>query len=355
MLKTAKLFVLQAAERAGGCTMVANSRWRRNRLLILCYHGVARADEHLWNPQLYLSPALFEERLQAICRGGFNVVPLGPALQQLHDGELPARSLCITFDDGFADFYSQAYPLLRKYGFPASVYLTSYYSSHQLPVFDVMCSYLLWKGRARTLDSGQFGGDLGRVKLASGETRARLTALIRHFAASEGLSSSEKDLLLSRLATELGVDYGSTIGSRILHIMSADELRQLDPALVQLELHTHRHRVPLNEELFKQEIAENRDYIARITDGRKRPVHFCYPSGVTHPGFLPWLDELGIVSATTCEPGLSSRRCNLLSLPRFLDSSTVSPVEFSAWLAGFAHKLPRRNLVHPAASASGLI
>src|SRR4029453_7086710 len=113
----------------------------------------------------------------------------GPALKQLESGKLPPRSICITFDDGFADFYSEAYPLLKKYAFPATVYLTSYYSAYQRPVFDVMCSYLLWKGRTHTLDCSRLSPNLGHVRLAEDDVRAGLVASIKQFAASEGLSS----------------------------------------------------------------------------------------------------------------------------------------------------------------------
>jgi hypothetical protein len=62
-LKTLKRAFLQAAKGAGLFQLVGSGRWRRNRLLILCYHGVSIDDEHEWNPALYISQADFVRRL----------------------------------------------------------------------------------------------------------------------------------------------------------------------------------------------------------------------------------------------------------------------------------------------------
>ena len=41
----------------GGLKWVGASGWRRQRLLILCYHGVSLQDEHEWAPELFVTPA----------------------------------------------------------------------------------------------------------------------------------------------------------------------------------------------------------------------------------------------------------------------------------------------------------
>jgi peptidoglycan/xylan/chitin deacetylase (PgdA/CDA1 family) len=354
MLRASKLLALRAAKSVSGCAAVRESRWRGERLLILCYHGISLEDEHCWNPELYLPASLFEQRLAAVCDEGYNVLPLGDALRRLYAGELPPRSVCLTFDDGFHDFFAAAYPLLEKYGIPATVYLTSFYSGYQRPVFDVMCSYLLWKGRDRALNTSRFCSGGGVISLAERSTRDGLAADIRRFVRKEDYSAEQKDEFLRGLALHLGIDYGALVHSRILQLMSASEIGRLDPQLVQVELHTHRHRVPLDKELFQREVLENRHYVNFVTNGRTNPSHFCYPSGMTSAVFLPWLRELGIVSATTCRPGLASRTDDPLILPRFLDSCSVSPIEFEGWLAGLASKLPRRRLTVPEPTTIGI-
>ena len=75
-----------------------------------------------------------------------------------------------------------------------------------------------------------------------------------------------------------------------------------------VQLHTHRHRTPLDEGLFTREIRENRQRLIASTGNV--PIHFCYPSGRYREEFLPWLKAEQIVSATTCDYGMATRDCN---------------------------------------------
>jgi hypothetical protein len=104
MLRQIRLSILHALRASGAFSLVAESRWRRQRLLILCYHGTALEDEHLWRPGLYIRPDMLAKRLELIRRGRYEVLPLSVGLQRLHEGSLPPRSVAITFDDGTYDF-----------------------------------------------------------------------------------------------------------------------------------------------------------------------------------------------------------------------------------------------------------
>ena len=95
------------------------------------------------------------------------VLPLGEAVERLYRNDLPDRAVALTFDDGFADFYHRAFPIISEFGFPVTLYLTTFYSYYNRPVFDVVCSYLLWRGRARTLNAKDFIGEDVRVNLAT--------------------------------------------------------------------------------------------------------------------------------------------------------------------------------------------
>jgi hypothetical protein len=275
-----------------------------------------------------------------IKKSGCTVLPLTEALRRLYAGDLPDKSVAITFDDGTYDFYCQAYPLLREFGYPATLYLTTFYSHFHRPVFDVACSYLLWKGRQKTLDLETIIGDDARFNLNSTDARAAASEQISQFARRAKLSAAEKDALAAFIAEKLGVDYDAILARRILQILRPDEVKKLAADGIDVQLHTHRHRAPQNRELFLREIKDNRKSIREMT-GRS-PSHFCYPSGVWHEAFLPWLKEAGVESATTCELGLASPKSNPLLLPRLIDVSSLSAIEFEAWLTGISAALPRR-------------
>src|SRR5580658_3264782 len=149
VFRQAKLSLLRLAEAAGMSRLLAESHWRQQRLLILCYHGVSRYDEQKWNASLYMSREQLRRRMQLLVQERCNVLPLSEAVDRLQSRSLPPRAVTITFDDGLQDFYSVAYPIIESFGFPVTLYLSTYYVEYNRPVFDVMCSYLLWKGRAR--------------------------------------------------------------------------------------------------------------------------------------------------------------------------------------------------------------
>jgi peptidoglycan/xylan/chitin deacetylase (PgdA/CDA1 family) len=162
-----------------------------------------------------------------------------------------------------------------------------------------------------------------------------------------GLGAAEKHALAERLAVRLGVDFDAILRRRILHLMSEAETAEVSGHLTRVELHTHRHRTPRHRELFLDEIKRNTAAIQAATG--RRPVHFCYPSGDYSTAFVPWLAAAGVVSATTGQPGLASRRSSPFVLPRVVDTAHLSSLEFEAWLTGFAALAPRRRtrVAHP--------
>ncbi|OLE50702.1 MAG: hypothetical protein AUG51_26490 [Acidobacteria bacterium 13_1_20CM_3_53_8] len=340
MLREIKQTVLRASRASGVFSLVSRSRWRQNRLLILGYHGVALEDEHQWNPGLYITQELFAERMDALARLGCNVLALGEALERLRAGQLPERSVAITFDDGFYDFYKLAYPIIKQHKFPVTLYLTTYYASYNRPVFDVICSYLIWKGSGKVVDASNLIGEGVTLDLTSEAGRALSLNAVKKFAQAAALSAEEKDALASSLARLVGVDYEEILEKRILHLLKPEEVRELAEDGVDIQLHTHRHRTPQKRELFLREIEDNRHAIEKMAN--VRATHFCYPSGHFRTEFLPWLEEAEVASATTCGLGFATQETNKFILPRLLDRSHMTDVEFEGWVTGLSNFLPKR-------------
>jgi peptidoglycan/xylan/chitin deacetylase (PgdA/CDA1 family) len=314
------------------------SAWRRRRLLILCYHGVSRYDEHEW-ANLYISAETFRRRMQILVESGCNVLPLSQALSRLREDSLPERAVAITFDDGLHDFYSVAFPIVESFGFPVTLYLTTYYVEFNRPVFDPMCSYLLWKGRHR--QQLQWPEVLPAPSALDAAGRAEATAIIKQFALRNKLTGQEKDELLARLADKLGLDYQELCQRRVLHLITPEEATELASRGVDIQYHTHRHRVYRSRERMFAELQDNRRRIVSYTS--REPCHYCYTGNFYLPQHPGYLREFGIQSATTCVPGLCTAHTDPLLLPRLGDGMAMSDLEFRAWLAGTAGLLPRRR------------
>ena len=342
-LKRLKMRALMAGQALGLFEIVRESSWRAERLLILCYHGVSIDDEHEWSSSLYMSPAMFRRRMERLRSGGYAVLPLDEALTLLYERRLPPRSVCLTFDDGAADFFLRGYPILREFDLPATVYLTTYYCGHRKPVFGVFAAYLMWKARGQIVDARRLAGAEAQWDLRSATGRRQAVAQLTQWVSTEHLSTAAKDELAAEVASLLGLDYQELVDRRILQLMTAEEVATLARAGVRFELHSHRHRVPLDRALFLREIDENRQCIQQYSSRGTAPAHFCYPSGVHRPEFLPWLAEAGVRSATTCESGMASADTQPLLLPRVIDGEHLTELEFESWLAGVGALLPRRT------------
>ena len=334
--------MLRTLEASGVSGWLGGSQWRRDRLLILCYHGIARFDEDEWDG-LYLRAETFRRRMQLVADAGCTVLPLGEALQRLQNHTLPERAVAITFDDGFLDFYQVALPVLESHGFPVTLYLTTYYVDYNRPVFDPMCGYLLWKGRERgVLNWPEVLPAPGNLDKGG---RAATARAIKQFAMDRKLSGQEKDQLLGRLASRLGVDYEELCQRRVLHLVNPQEAADMGARGVDLELHTHRHREYRGRVRMMGELEDNRRRLATFSP--REPKHFCYTGGMHLPQFPDYLKSFGVLSATTCEAGLCEATTNPYLLPRLVDTQVLTELEFRSWLSGAPHFLPTRPY-HPA-------
>jgi peptidoglycan/xylan/chitin deacetylase (PgdA/CDA1 family) len=288
-----------------------------------------------------MDPQKLEQRLELLKKGCYSVIPLDEALPRLRNGTLPPRSVVITFDDGMYDFYHQAFPRLKNYGFPATVYQTTYYTSCERPLFNLICSYMLWKRRGQVIADGAEIGLKEPLDLRTELGRHKVVRGLIEVTEATDMTGLEKDDLAARLARFLTMDYECIKRKRILQLMNAREVQEVARNGVSVQLHTHRHRTPDDRWLFRREIEDNRTYIRELI--ATQPVHFCYPSGVHRPAFLPWLREERIVSATTCDVGLTTRHSESLLLPRLVDNQNRTLIEFESWLTGAGDLLAFRR------------
>ena len=331
-MNKAKLALLFVCKAIGLFAIVR--RCTRRRLRILCYHGFELVDETAFRPKLFIDAATFEQRLATIDKLGFEVLPLHDAVERLRAGRLPDNAVVITIDDGFDSCRAIAMPRLARHGFPATLYVTSYYVEHQNPIFRLAVQYMFWKTRLRRLDLAAIvGGDVHEVDLENAAARERATWTLIDIGEREH-DETGRCAIARKLGDALAVPYEDLVRSRILTLLRGADLATLEEAGISIELHTHRHRFPAEDRsAAEREIAENRAALARWLSGEK--THFCYPSGVWDAREWPWLEQMGIRSATTCVAGLNDSATPRYALRRFLDGSNVHQLEFEAALSGF--------------------
>lgn len=329
------------ARTVGGFRWLGNSDWRRRHLLILCYHGVSLRDEHEWDPELFVSPAFLRRRFEILRDTGCTVLPLGEAVRALRSGTLPRRSVVLTFDDGFYNYLAAAVPLLEQFRYPATNYVSSYYSIHQRPILQLALRYLLWRARQQVLSPGHFPGQTNATDLGDHPQREMLAS---HLLVDVRKLSGNRDAQqawLADVAARLGIDWSIVLQNRLFHLMTAAEIAEAARRGTDIQLHTHRHRTPRDESQFTSEVVENRSYLEAQTG--QPAVHFCYPSGDVDSMFLPLLRGLNVETATTCEVDMARSTHDPLLLPRFVDTMGQSELAFESWLSGMGALLRKRS------------
>ena len=328
-----------------GCFYLAR-RLTRHGLRILAYHGFAVHDEKRFRPQLFLDSAVFRQRMEYLVRRGYPVLPLDDAVECLQRKELPACATVITFDDGFHSIWSMAVPVLEKLKLPGTIYVTTYYCLKSNPVFRLVIQYMFWKTAKPELDLTDLGlEDTGEVRFPDAVLRDDIAWRIINHAESQ-MDENQRVRLCKELGKRLEVDYAGIVERRFLSLMTNDEIRQAVQLGVDIQLHTHRHsfpvELPIEPELVRREIEQNREVLEPIAGRRLR--HFCYPSGIYHKDHQRLLTEADVVSATTCECGLNYSHTPPLLLNRFLDGNDVSWIEFEAEMSGFSELLRKVRL-----------
>jgi peptidoglycan/xylan/chitin deacetylase (PgdA/CDA1 family) len=199
----------------------------RNRTVpVLMYHHVSPVDG-----MITTSPVNFELQLAWLARHGYRSLSSTEFAAHLAGRAAPPRSILITFDDGYLDNWVYAYPLLRKYGFSAMIFLIT---------------SLIGDGPAR-----HFLGQEGLPETPS------------HRECGERIQAGESDSVMLRW----------------------DEvLAMRDSGVVEFHSHTHTHtrwdKSPQAAEknaLMAQELADSRAVLAARLGGVSE--HLCWPQG----------------------------------------------------------------------------
>jgi peptidoglycan/xylan/chitin deacetylase (PgdA/CDA1 family) len=127
---------------------------------ILMYHSISAADEGGCAPyfRTVTHPRAFGRHLEILARKGYRTATLAAARERIRNGVPESEKLVVlTFDDGYADFYSDAYPLLIQQGYTATVFLpTAYIADRPRTLNHTAC--LIWR---QVRDLHQAGVEFG--------------------------------------------------------------------------------------------------------------------------------------------------------------------------------------------------
>lgn len=221
-------------------------------------------------------------------------------------------SVAVTFDDGYRDNFTHAFPVLKELGIPATIYLaTGYIGTGKVPWYDQVCLAFKLTGRSELRLEG--GAPCGSLATDAG----RLALLDRVL---EWLRDMDDDLRPARMKTlfhSLGVPEFLTLPN---YMLNWDEVRQMKAHNISFGAHTVNHPVlsQLSLSRLRQEIAESKKTIEQNLKAEVR--HFAYPFGRPqhfNQDVKQVVEQCGMATAVTTVYGYNSPGDDLFTLKRF--------------------------------------
>jgi peptidoglycan/xylan/chitin deacetylase (PgdA/CDA1 family) len=293
---------------------------RRNSLTVLCYHRVLDTgdpDRARTHPALVTSTRVFEQQMELLA-GEFQPVTLRDTIGWLKGGaRIPRRAVLVTFDDGWADTYANAFPVMKRLGIPGVVFLaTGLIGTNERQWADV--AYESIAARAGVEAASR---ELDRLKhMPSRLARSALDCgVTRRLAQPPNLDWPQ----ISEMAAN-GFEFGSHTRGHVILPRESDE------------------------DVFDELRSSAQDIEARL--GRA-PMSFAYPDGQHDQRTACMVAHAGYRVAFTCDEGLVTRRSARFALPRLgvHDGVSATPkgdfsrAMFLTYLAGTIPWLYRRH------------
>jgi peptidoglycan/xylan/chitin deacetylase (PgdA/CDA1 family) len=302
----------------------------RRHVRILGYHGIALDDLHNFSPFLFMQESTFRRRLEIVRKRHMNVISLDEAVKSLRAGSSRGREIVITIDDGWWSTLEFAAPLLKRFGYPATLYFSTRHAVDGTPVAGVVLGYMLWKRHKTQLKLEDIDPSVDGVYELGSVHDATHVLLERKITA---LNPGLQERMLRQIAERLGLETAALTADKRFRLIAVEDIRTLAQLGVDTQLHTHDHFMPTEFTELREQLEKNAEYIRKYRDGGP-PRHFCYPSGQHSDEHPLWLAKLDMVSATTCDPGMNHSGQNPYLLHRFLDSESISEIEFEANICG---------------------
>lgn len=222
-----------------------------------------------------VSSGIFDEQLRYL-KKHFNVIPLSQLRESKEKGiDLPKKSLVLTVDDGYRDFYDVAYPLLRKYELPATLFVTTGFINKELWLWPDKITWLL--DVIKSIDETvALGNQVLAPQQINDATRPAVWGAIVAYLLSIG--DEEKHIWIEQFAaaTKQELPLDAPLG---FEACSWGELKEMQSNGVELGGHTHTH--PSLGQVTDKQLSDEIETCARLMKQNLGKVRrdFCFPNG----------------------------------------------------------------------------
>ena len=260
MPEEAKIAVLSWLNKTGFFGFVRSVT--KSQFRILTYHRFGES---------YTTSQSFKNQIEYI-KNHFNVIDLQSYLNFLSGkNRLPSNSVLLTVDDGYKDFYTVAFPILKRYGVPATVFLTVDFIDKKMWLWHDLLNFALDNTPRSDIT---FNGR--NFDLADRQERFELKLSFDNICTSYG--SSERDLFITQVLKDLKVTVPNSPSAEYAPLTWTQILEMSDCGIL-YGAHTCTH--PILSKIHPHEaLREIRQSKHRIEEVVQKDISaFCYPNG----------------------------------------------------------------------------
>jgi peptidoglycan/xylan/chitin deacetylase (PgdA/CDA1 family) len=257
--------------RSKGSAIIPFTRRQTGAFPILTYHNFVCGKQDLYFQGFPVD--FFESQVNFLNRH-YQILPLPDLVGRLSRREpIPPNALALTFDDGYRDNYTLAYPVLKKFGVPATTFLTTNYIDQVAIPWNAELSHAIKKTRQPRLVLA-FNSHDEVIDIQS--EQARILALDRLLAILRHIPDAEKQQKLRDIYNQLKIkDFSDLEGM----MMTWDQVREMKRNGISFGAHTVRHpiltRIPIEES--RKEMEDSRSKLETELDDAVEL--FAYPNG----------------------------------------------------------------------------
>ena len=244
-------------------------------LTVINYHRIDnpyQPDFDSFQPNISATPDMFNQQMDYLARW-FNVISMQDLLNWLHGKQpLPHHAVLITFDDGYLDNYTQAYPILRQHNFPAVIFLTTGHIGTNAPFYWDLAAHCF---HHTDCDHIQFPNGTEKSWTNSAEKKLTGNAWIESL---KSLPDDEKQDWVERLPHQLQVSIPIDYFRNLM--MNWDQIREMNKNGIEFGGHTVNHPI-LSRISLDQAIKEIKGSKERIENELGQNIFsFAYPNGM---------------------------------------------------------------------------
>lgn len=272
--------------------------FQRKRLIIVMYHRFT-----LENEPFKCNINTFEKHLKYFNKY-YNIISFDSYIQSLCcKSPLPNNPLIITFDDGYYDNYTIAYPLLKKHSAAATIFISTNFVNYNEWLWSNKLEYILWNSKKPEF-SFQLGSSdyLFSVEDFSSWHKSQLT--IFNYLRELG---SQRDSFLAELGSFLRVDVPDQT-TEDFQSLDWSHVKEMQQNGITIGSHTCSHPIlsSINSQDLHKEIDGSKNEIETITG--KKIDYFCYPNGQSkdyNDEVVKLVEQAGYLAAVTTIPGFN--------------------------------------------------